>query len=158
MTESGKTTLATSLSQIYYNRKIPVLALDPMNDPRFAADFRTSDPGKFLEVFWANQSCMCFIDESAQMVGRYDLAMQETATKGRHFGHSVFFISQRGAQISTTVRAQCRHLYLFNMHFDDCKALAKDFNQSELLKANVLPQGSFYSASRFGGCQIGKVF
>lgn len=158
MSESGKTTLATALSHSFYNRRHPILLLDPMADSRFAADFRTSDPNAFLEAFWSNQSCYCFIDESAQMVGRYDLLMQETATKGRHFGHSVIFICQRGAQISATVRAQCRHVHLFASAKDDCKVLANEFNQPELLNANTLPQGHFYSVSRFGGIQKGQVF
>lgn len=158
MSESGKTTLATELSKAFYNAKKPVLLLDPMADARFAADYRTSDPNAFLEAFWSNQSCMCFIDESAQMVGRYDLLMQETATRGRHFGHSCIFICQRGAQISATVRAQCRHVYLFASAKDDCKILANEFNQPELLNANTLPQGHFYSVSRFGGIQKGQVF
>ena len=158
MTESGKTTLGKHLSREFSKQGIPVLVLDPMNDPEWHADFRTTDQDAFLEVFWANQSCQCFIDESAQMVGRYDDLMQETATRGRHFGHSVFYLSQRGAQISTTVRAQTRHLFLFTSAKDDCKILANEFNQPELLKANNLPQGHFYSASRFGKTELRRLW
>lgn len=154
MSESGKTSLGKELAREIHDSNKSVIVLDPMNDPGWACDFKTTDPNQFLEVFWSNQSCYCFIDESAQMVGRYDVLMQETATRGRHHGHSVFFVSQRGAQISATVRAQCRHLYLFCSAKDDCKILANEFNQQELLKANSLPQFHFYHASRFGGCQI----
>lgn len=154
MSESGKTTLAKQLAASLSRQSQNVLVLDPMNDPEWTADFRTTDSAAFLDVFWTNQKCMVFIDESAQMVGRYDTLMQETATRGRHHGHSVFFICQRGAQISATVRAQCRHLYLFCSAKDDCKILANEFNQQELLRANSLPQFAFYHASRFGGCSL----
>lgn len=157
-TESGKTTLAKQLSHVYKGGSQSVIVLDPMNDPGWAADFRTSDPAKFLEVFWANQKCHAFIDEAGKMVGRFDDLMEETATQGRHWGHACYFISQRGAQINPTVRAQCRHIFLFNMHLDDCKVIAKDFNKPELLTANTLPQGEFFHATRFGACERGKVF
>jgi hypothetical protein len=158
MSESGKTTLGKELSRELKANKRIVLVLDPMNDPGWSADFRTTNQDAFLEYFWANTECMCFIDESAQMVGRYDILMQETATRGRHFGHSVFFLSQRGAQISATVRAQCRHLYLFASAKDDCKILANEFNKQELLNANALPQGHFYHASRFGACELRRLW
>jgi energy-coupling factor transporter ATP-binding protein EcfA2 len=157
MSESGKTTLAKHLSHALSASGKNVIVLDPMNDPGWSADYKTNNPEEFLEVFWSNQSCYCFIDESAQMVGRYDVLMQETATRGRHHGHSVFFVSQRGAQISATVRAQCRHLYLFCSAKDDCKILANEFNQQTLLNANSLKQFHFYHASRFGGCEIQKL-
>lgn len=157
MSESGKTTLAKMLSHALHGQSKNVIVLDPMNDPGWAADYRTSKKEEFLEVFWTNQSCFVFIDESGKMVGRYDELMQELATSGRHHGHSVFFVSQRGAQISATVRAQCRHVYLFNSNKSDCKTLSEEFNQEELLKANKLPQFYFYHASRFGGCTVQKL-
>lgn len=158
MTESGKTTLAKALTHQFHKQGIGVLLLDPMNDPGYAAHYRTADPSAFLDVLWANQSCMCFVDESADMVGRFDTTMQQTATKGRHFGHSCFYISQRGAQLSATVRAQCRHLYLFTSAKDDCKTLANEFNKPELLNANSLPQGHFYDVSRFGPATLRKLW
>lgn len=157
MSESGKTTLAKKLSHALYGASKNVIVLDPMNDPGWASDYRTANKEEFLEVFWTNQSCFVFIDESGKMVGRYDELMQELATSGRHHGHSVFFVSQRGAQISATIRAQCRHVYLFNSNKSDCKTLSEEFNQEELLKANKLPQFHFYHASRFGGCTVQKL-
>jgi hypothetical protein len=157
MTESGKTTLARDLSKILTDAGEPVIVLDPMNDPRWSCGFRTHDSEKFLEVFWSSRGCHAFIDEAGDMVGKYDELMRQTATKGRHWGHSCYYLSQRGAMLSVTVRAQCRHLFLFTSPLDDCKALAKDFNQPELLKANDLPQGHFYHAARFAPLQRGKL-
>lgn len=146
------------LSHEFGKLQIPVLVLDPLNDPGWHADYRTANTDLFLEAFWSNQQCQVFIDESAKMVGRYDSLMEETATQGRHFGHSVFFLSQRGSQISTTVRAQCRYLFLFTSAKEDCKTLASEFNKPDLLKANNLPQGHYYETSRFGGIESKRLW
>lgn len=157
-TESGKTTLAKQLASYFHAQGKSVIVLDPMNDPAWVCAFRTSDNMKFLEVFWANRSCYAFIDESGDAVGRYDDLMQQTATKGRHWGHSCFYLSQRGAQLNATVRAQCRHLFLFTSAVDDCKILAREFNSPELLTATALAQGHYMHKARFGQIERGKVF
>lgn len=157
-TESGKTTLARELSRILHESGEPVIVLDPLNDPRWHGQFRTADVEQFLRVFWASRGCYAFIDESGDVVGQYDDTMRETATRGRHWGHSCFYISQRGATLNTTVRAQCRHLFLFTSAVDDCKVLAREFNQPELLTANNLPQGHYFHAARFAPLKRGKLW
>lgn len=157
MSESGKTTLGKRLSHTLHSAGESVIVLDPMNDPGWSAGFKTADPEQFLHVFWASQSCHAFIDEAGDVVGKYDELMRQTATKGRHWGHSCYYITQRGAMLSVTVRAQCRHLFLFTSPIDDCKALSKDFNKPELLQASTLPQFEFFHVSRYGPLQRGKV-
>lgn len=158
MTESGKTTLAKQLAKVLASRGESIIVLDPLNSPDWSAGFQTADADKFLEVFWANRSCHAFIDEAGDVVGQYDDLMRRTATKGRHWGHSCYYIAQRGQLLNTTVRAQCRHLFLFAMPLDDCKALAKDFNKPELLQANSLAQGEYFHVTRFGAVERGKLF
>lgn len=158
MTESGKTTFAKQLSRSLHEQKKNVIVLDPMNDPDWGGGYRTANPDEFLKVFWSNQQCYAFIDESGDVVGQYDVLMRQTATKGRHWGHSCFYLSQRGAMLSTTVRAQCRHLFLFCSAADDCKVLAREFNQPELLTANNLPQGEYFHVARFGKLERGKLW
>lgn len=157
-TESGKTTLAKQFATLFKAQKKKVIVLDPMHDPEWSCDYQTHDGAQFLEVFFANQSCYAFIDESGQAVGKYDTEMEKLATIGRHWGHSCFFVSQRGAQLSTTVRAQCRHLFLFTSSLDDCKVLANEFNCPELKTACSLPAGSFFHKTRFSPLERGKVF
>lgn len=149
MTESGKTTLAKRLSHVYKRNEYGVLVLDPMGDPGWAVDFQTADPEEFLRVFWDSRGCMAFIDESGDMVGRYDLAMQKTATQGRHWGHSVHFLSQRGAQINRTVRDQCSVLFLFNTAKKDAELHAHEWNAPILETANTLPKGDYFQVVRF---------
>lgn len=158
MTESGKTSLAKRIAADLHAKGEPVIVLDPLNDPEWKCGFRSSDSDEFLRVFWASRQCFAFIDEGADVVGRYDDAMRQTATRGRHWGHSCFYISQRGASINTTVRAQCRRLFLFCSASEDCKILAREFNRPELLEATNFPQGHYFYVQRFGPCVRGKLW
>lgn len=158
MTESGKTTLAKKLAASYRAAGVSVLVLDPLCDPEWGADFQTSDPDEFLEVYWASRSCAVFIDEAGESVGRFDKTMEKTATRGRHWGHSNHYLSQRGAQISRTVRDQCSHIFLFTTALDDSKIHANEWNKPELKTCNALPQGAYFHATRFGKLERGNVF
>lgn len=158
MTESGKTTLAKQLARQLKASGCGVIVLDPMNDPEWNADFQTTDGDEFLRVLWANRQLYAFIDESGEAVGKYDEEMRQTATRGRHWGHSLFYLSQRGAQLNATVRAQCRHLWLFTSARDDCKVLANEFNCPELLNATGLAQGHFFHKAKFGPLSHGRLW
>jgi hypothetical protein len=135
-----------------------VIVLDPLNDPEWAADFQTTDPDEFIKVFWASQSCAVFIDEAGQSVGRYNEVMQRTATRGRHWGHAVHFVTQRGVQLPVTVRDQCGHLFLFTTARKDSKVHADEWNRDELENAHLLAQGNYYHVTRFGTCERGSLF
>lgn len=158
MTLSGKTTLAKQLARHYRASGIKVGVLDPLNDPAWEADFRTPDPDAFLRWFWDSRQCAWFIDESGDMVGQFDRTMQQTATKGRHWGHRVHYISQRGAQLARTVRDQCSKLFLFTTALDDCKIHANEWNKQELRQAHTLPQGHYFVTDRFSPLQRGQLF
>tara|TARA_R110000782_G_scaffold263592_1_gene356313 strand:- start:5401 stop:5898 length:498 start_codon:yes stop_codon:yes gene_type:complete len=158
MTESGKTMFAKELARQFKARGIGVLVLDPLNDPEWQCDFITSDPQEFLEVFWDSKSCMVFIDEAGDSVGRFNNEMRETSTKGRHWGHSVFYISQRATLINQTVRDQCGQLVLFNSSLEDCKIHANEWNRPELKSGNILAKGEYYQCGRFTPLTKGRVF
>lgn len=166
MTESGKTTLAKRLAARYHQHEIPVLVLDSLNDPGWCpADtrdhtlfFQTTDPDEFLKVFWSSRRCVAFIDEAGDAVGRYNLVMQRTATRGRHWGHSVHFISQRGVQIAPTVRDQCGHLFLLTSSIADGRVHANEWNRPELLQCNALGKGNYFHCTRFGVLERGSLF
>ena len=157
MTESGKTTLAKELARRYQRAGISVIVLDPMRD-QWAADYQTDDAGEFLKTFWASRRCMVFIDESGDAIGRYNDVMNQTATKGRHWGHSVHYITQRGAQISRTIRDQTSHLFLFATARPDAKVHAVEWNKSELETASAFKAGEYFHATRFGPAEKGNIF
>lgn len=174
MTESGKTTLAKQMCRGYFAQGYGVLVLDPMCDPGWKPEspdgmdlehkyqlkkrfYQTDDPDEFLRVFWDSRACMVFIDEAGDVVGQYDLAMRQTATKGRHWGHCVHYLSQRGAQLSPTVRGQCEHMFLFTTARQDCELFAREWNKPELVEAAQLPRLEFFHVQRYAPLQRGKV-
>jgi predicted AAA+ superfamily ATPase len=150
MTESGKTTLAKQLAAKYKKAGINVLVLDPLNDPTWCADFQTTDPDEFLSILWQSRKCAVFIDEAGESAGRYDKAMIKTATKGRHWGHNVHYLTQRGALLSTTIRGQCSQLFLFLSGKNDGKLHAEEWAKDELKNCNNLNRGEFFHTSRGG--------
>lgn len=154
MTESGKTTKARQLAANYRRQGIGVIVLDPLKDPAWQADFITDNQEEFLDVFWRSRSCAAFLDEGGESVGRYDLAMQKTATRGRHCGHSCHYIAQKATQLAPIVRDQCSYLYLYTSGLTSCKMLAEEFNKPELLNATQLKRFSYYFVSRFGQCKL----
>jgi len=160
MTESGKTTFATRLSEQYHKENYKIIVLDPLIDPRWKADFITNDEEQFLSVVKSpkTRSCQIFIDESGESIGRYNSNMFFLATRARHYGHNSHFISQRGSQLSKTVRDQCSILVLFNCSFTDAKNLSDEWNRPELKNASQLQQGEYFYVPRFGALQKRRLF
>ena len=157
MTESGKTTLGKALASRAKQRNRPVFVLDPLHD-EWPCDFQTDDQAEFLRVFWAQPGADVFIDESGDAIGRFNDTMNRTATKGRHWGHNVHFITQRGAQLSVTVRDQCSHLFLFASGLKDCKIHAEEWNKPMLIEAAGFPAGEYFHCRRFGDARRGNIF
>jgi hypothetical protein len=162
---------------MWLDNGVDVIVLDPLNDPGWVPPgfqlqsdgfyretengpglFQTSDVDEFLSAFWASRSCAVFIDEAGDAVGRYDVVMQKTATRGRHWGHSVHFLTQRGSQISVTVRDQCTRMFLFRTGPRDAKTHAEEWAQRELLNAPYMPKGCYYYVTRFGEIKRGSLF
>lgn len=158
MTESGKTTLAKRLAKRYKHHEVPVIVLDSLNDPEWCADFQTTDPDEFLKTFWASQRCAVFIDEAGDAVGKYNVVMQRTATRGRHWGHAVHFISQRGVQLAPTVRDQCSHIFLLTSSSADGKVHSNEWNAPVLATCSALRKGEYFHATRFGEVTRGSLF
>ena len=157
-TMSGKTTLVKRLAAAIMAQGSPVIVLDPLSDPEWGSQFVTADPAQFLRWYWEARCAVAFIDESGQAVGRYNLPMTETATRGRHWGHVNFYIMQEVTQIAPIIRAQCSTLYLFTASSREGLRMAEEFNAPELEQCTALPQGHYFKATHFGGVQRGRVF
>ena len=117
--------------------------LDPLLDPGWNADFITGNQEKFLDAVWNNQDCAIFIDEGGETIGRYNKVMDRVATKGRHWGHKCYFITQRPKQISTNIRAQCSELVIFKQSLNDTRDLADEFVETMINEAHTLADGEF---------------
>jgi hypothetical protein len=158
MTQSGKTTLAKKvLIPKYKKLGLKTIVLDPLND-NWDADFQTDDENDFLRVLWNSRQCCAFLDEAGDTVGRYNSAMIQTATRGRHWGHKIHYLAQRASLIATTVRDQCSTLYLFTSSINDGKIHANEWNKPELVNCNTLQQGEFYVCNRFDLFEKRKLF
>jgi hypothetical protein len=156
MTLSGKTHKAKALSHDYKNAGVGVLVLDPLRDPGWSADFITDDPDEFLNVYWNSRGCMAFMDEGGESVGRYDVTMQKTATRGRHWGHTNHYIAQRATQLAPLVRDQCTRLFLFCSSTKDGEVLAREWNRPELEGCSQLKQGEYYYAVKMGSISTNR--
>jgi len=126
------------------SKGVKIIVLDPFLDPEWNADFITNDPAIFLDVVWnKSRQCAIFVDESGDMIGKYNNVMNELATRGRHWGHKCHFICQRPKQLSTTIRAQCSELAIFKQSKNDTKDLADEFVEPAINEAHSLEKGEF---------------
>lgn len=159
MTESGKTVLAKIICLTLKKSGKKCAVLDPLHDIGWQCDFQTHDGPTFLA--WArrpeNQTSYLFIDEGSISVGKYDTQMQWLATMSRHWGHSVFFVTQDATQIAPIIRSNCSRVFLFASPEAAGKRISEEFNQPKLRGAPRLARGHFYIVSRFGEMSENKV-
>jgi len=157
MTESGKSTHAKALARRFREQGVKTIVLDPTSDPNWRADYQTSNVNDFLAMFWRSTRCAVFIDEGAEVAGRYDTAMAVTATRGRHWGHNVHFVCQGATGLAPIIRGQCSRLSLFTMNGAAIKILEIEFNKDLKAAANFQP-GTYIYCSRFTQPKIYKMF
>lgn len=149
-TESGKSCLGKTLARSFRAQKKLVGVCEPIHDPGWDADFRTADIDEFCEWMQHSREAFCFVDEC----GAYFNEGSSTeyywlATRSRHWGHSVFFLSNRAMQVPRTMRDQTQRLYLFTSAAEDGKLLAAEWNKPELVACNALPQFEFFYVSKY---------
>lgn len=157
-TRSGKTTLALNIAEESKARGWPIIVFDPMLDPRFSfADVHTSDKDEFLRAFFNSRSCRVFIDECVEVASNSDKDIITTATRGRHYGHQCFYISQRFTSIARNIRSQCSQVFAFKQHSSDADLIVKEYASPELKGCAMLPRGSYIYSDGFT-IKHGKVF
>lgn len=149
--ETGKSTLAKYLAAELMREGLNVGVLDILaseDDAQAGAEwggaYVTSDPDLFHKLFWETENFVWFIDEGGEVAGRGNDAMKWTATRGRHLGHSCYYIAHRLNVLDATLRAQCPRLYVFAVSMTDARDLADQFGAPELKEAPFLPVGQFY--------------
>lgn len=140
--KSGKTFLAQALAWQYQAKGIPVLVLDPFNDPAWPADWKTTNRARFMEVALANRGAALFLDEGSNSVG-LSAEMEWITTQSRHWGYRAHLITQRPRQIALTIRDQCEFFYFFRLGPLDSKKLAEDYDSPLVRNAHKLPRHYF---------------
>lgn len=150
MTESGKTCLALILAKQLRSKGKKVAVLDPLHNPDWDCDFRTTDPVDLQDYLASERSVYVFIDEGGKVFNNgNDLTFAEFATTSRHYGHSVHFMAQRAMQIPKTMRDQCSRLFLFTSSASDGIIHADEWNKDVLRQCNTLPRFHFWHVDRY---------
>ena len=158
-TLSGKSTLAKRLAAGYRQQGVGVIVHDPVNDPEWDCDFRSSDFGEVLRVYKESRRCAVFFDEAGDTCSDYAHQITRTATRGRHLGHRNHYIAQRGTLILRTIRDQCSTLFLFSSGLEDCKIHAAEWNAPEIkIDGPDLRVGEYFYKQRMKPLQRGYLF
>lgn len=162
-TQSGKSTLLKFLCKMFkdagrqtlvYDITLSDEAVQAINDAKdgaeWDADFATNDEQVFLEVFWASQDIVAFVEEGGEAAGRYKEGVKFTATRGSHqigelgAGSSIFFIAHSYTDLNKTLRGQISEFYVFPCSKESAVGLEDEFDEPELRKATKLNVGEFY--------------
>lgn len=159
MTESGKTTLAKYLASKLKKAGKKIIVFDSMNNPGWDCDYKAESIYALLWILKEKKwrQSYVFIDEASNHCGHHDKHAIWLATQSRHWGHSCFFITQRGSLLSKTIREQCSFLYLFSCSKSDAQILANEWNKEKLLESNTLKPGEFFYAPRFKEVEKRKI-
>lgn len=159
MSRSGKTTLLLNLAKHFIKDGYAVLVLDPFSYPsKWPTQYVFKDSQEFLTLVKRSRECILIVDEAGDSCGQFDKEMHFLSTQSRHYGHSVIFGTQRGAQIAKTIRDNCEQLFLFASSMDDCKILSREFNRPELTLAKTLKRGQYLNTGRFSKVRRYQLF
>lgn len=133
------------------------MVLDPLQD-KWPTPYVYHDPATFLRAVSNARECMVFVDESGEMIGRFNEEMQWLATRARHYGHVSHFLTQRATQLAATVRTQCSHAFVFRSSATDARILADEFACPQLAASCALPIGGYLYVGADGRVTRGDLF
>ena len=161
ITESGKTSLVKKF--LSETKRLAVI-YDPLGSEWSENCTAFHDERGFfegLERLAVSGGGYVVVDEADTLLSMAHKHNHWLLQRGRHYGFSVFVVTQRPALVAPTVRGMCGECYAFNISRKDAKLLADDYNAPELLKATNLPQGSFvraYWSNKKRVAEIAKIF
>ena len=147
---SGKSTLAKHFAAEAMDAGDGVIVFDPLRY-KWRCDYQTHDQDAFLNTFHASRDCLVVIDESGVKIGQHNEPMIETALLGRHYNHSIIFITQRAAMLSPSVRTNCQRVFVFCSGVADCKLMAEELVLPEMQNAGRFSVGQFAFIRRMQG-------
>lgn len=157
VTESGKTTLARTLSRRMCAQNQNVIVYDPVGTASAGGDWGKNavvfnDQEKFWEFISRDDvsHAHIFIDEAGDVFSISHRHNYWLLTRGRHFGFQVYLITQRPKMIAPSARAQCGVAYMFRLAKDDAREICADFGhnwpfvEKNKKPAPELDKGDFY--------------
>jgi DNA helicase HerA-like ATPase len=163
-TRSGKSSLAKELCSELRIAGHEVLAFNPLAERgwtrrdeygRAGAEWESDDALEFLvevqvRILEKPKVRFLAIDEGHELFTRGDCDAKWLATKGRHYGLNLIIVTQRGADMNVTARAQCLPVYVFQCSLTDAALLADEFGKPELKEAPTLRKGEFFRVDEDG--------
>ena len=157
MTMSGKSLALKSFIIRFRNQGIKSIVLDPLCDPEFDADFQTDNEIEFIDMVYASRKCLVIVDEAGE-AGKFNNAISKLATKGRHWGHTCVFASQKATQMNPLVRDQWGAIMMFTSGRKSGELMSEEFNCPDLKKCTELAKGEYMYKGRFTPMRRGSIF
>jgi len=144
VTLSGKTTLARYFARHYRSLGKTVIVYDPVGSDTAGGGWgegaRVYDEQlAFLDFMHSKDahSAFVFVDEADELFSVRDADLHWMFKRGRHFGLSMWAITQRPKLVAPTVRNQCGQAFIFRLAQDDMKEIAADYGHSDLHKLSL---------------------
>lgn len=170
-TESGKTTLARHISRKIDGDKFAIIVRDPVE---FTATLGGgwnekariyNDDDEFFaaieRLIADNKPGYIFIDESADLFSLSNPENFWLATRGRHYGLDISFITQRPKLIAPSVRAQCNKIFMFRLARQDAREVLADCGHDIEILDTPLDRGDFLAletaTSKFARGNVFKI-
>lgn len=117
-TGSGKSFLAQTLARALVKSGARVVVFNPLQDAGWlsvGAAAVVPEPERFFQYAEKNQRLCLFCEEVRILGNTHERKnrLADLACYGRHRGHRLFFLMQRGNQCLPEVRDNCANLYMF---------------------------------------------
>lgn len=149
--QSGKTTLAKSISRQYWLKKnVPTLAFAPMDASGWGNQaWVTKDEEKFWDAVKKKRECLVIVDDASVTIRR-ERKLIGMFTTLNHQGHRLITIGHTASDLVPAMRKQIEEIYLFWQDEDEAKTWERLFPRSHLSFAFHLQQFEFLRNVRFG--------
>jgi Zonular occludens toxin (Zot) len=149
VTQSGKTTLARSVSREIAKAKNLVIVYDPLGTGTLGGDWGDGaivheNLEDFLDHAYGSNTVNAhlFMDEAHHIFAHDDKTHMWLLTQGRHYGLTSHLITQRPKKIHPDARTNCGKCFCFRLAQDDLKSIGADYGFSDLHK-ETLDKGDF---------------
>lgn len=164
-TQSGKTTLARYMARAACKKGALVIVRDPVastqtlgGDWGDRAEIYSDDEEFFerlMELIQSKTPAHIFIDEAGDL---FSMSQRENfwlATRGRHYGFDVSFITQRPKLIAPSVRGQCSRVFMFRLSSADMREVLADCGHDISIVDKPLDSGDFLALNT-GSAQFAR--
>ena len=149
VSQSGKTTLARSISRGLCLAKEKVVIFDPLGSPTAGGGWGNGaiifdDKEAFLDLVYSEDfiNAHLFIDEAHNIFAHDDKSHLWLLTEGRHFYLTLHLMTQRPKKVHPDARTNCGRCFMFRLAQDDAREIGADYGHSGINRIS-LDKGDF---------------